>query len=397
MKIARVFTANASGVLAVSVLRQFLVFPAILSSSSLADEFAWSVLLLDIITGSIGAWLGDYYYKIQSNNRGEFCRRYFWLFFVFVLPPLGVIAGFLSGGSGFYFFSIFFLAVVFCFFGSINMLAVKFQIEDGKSVVMLTISLCRIAAWLIFLSLYSFAESSQMFVSILIACFIFGEVFGSYILKSYRLVRRAKFLGFAKKELSQSLTFVFSSILLLVLQRVELLSLQAFGADDFAQMFVTIAFINLVIMPINLFSGLPMAAMLSLVGEDSGVLSHHVVRFVGGLSVAILVLSFFSPYLVLLLYRALYPDLQMILDFNDIRLLVVFGALFLVCARIILKVASEQFSALICAGAVIGVCGILSVVDMSGAEVVVYGATFKGLVFLCCMLFLLFRKDQWVK
>lgn len=319
----------------VSIFRQLIMLPFLAGYGDLIfQKIAWTILVTDVLLTSACNSLGDYFYKIESNDENiiydSFLSDFTWLGFLAVITATILLSGVAELTV-----LLFLELLIFTFLASSNLMLCKIKFLRKNTSYYIISSLCRIISFSIF-CVYFYFYSDVYPVLFFLLSLIFGELLLAFFLGGfiYRL--------FFKVKSFKSEPYIFSLMLLLVvlIQKSELVAAKTIFPENFSLAFIGVTLTMLFLMPLNMLFSVPAATLLSRVGGDIDKLWLVVDR----LFVVAVIGSFFIAVSGFILYEYffdfLYSEIPTFLSNIEAGIFIFISGVGLLSSRLILKVAS---------------------------------------------------------
>jgi hypothetical protein len=301
---------SASSSLSISSFRQIFLLPFFISfGDDTFQKIGWGLLIIDILLTSACNSMGDFFYKIKSNDEKAFYKKYLNDFSrINVLSA--IIAGIALTGSSSNIVLVFLSLIALSILTSSNLMLCKIRYLEKKNKYYVVTALCRIMGFCSCCVMFLIESENQYPVLYIILGLFIGEILLMMIIGDFKYEFNVK----SNSMNPEAWTFFLIIIVGILIQKYELIVIKSLFPGNFSEVFVGVSLVMLFLVPLNMLFSLPTASLLSLHGNNIQKLRALILQLsMVGLFVGIIsaITAFFIFDIILaILYDSLNPFLS---------------------------------------------------------------------------------------
>ena len=301
---------SSSSSLAVSFFRQVFLLPFLISfGNDTFQKIGWGLLIIDILLTSASNSMGDFFYKISSNDEKNFYTKYLNDFLCINILS-AIIAGLVLLGSSSNIFLIFLSLIALSILSSSNLMLCKIRYLKKQNKYYIISALCRIIGFCFCcIMLLTDSETQNPILYIILGIFL-GEILLRIIIGDFDY--KINYRGISMNP--EPWGFFLIILAGILFQKYELIFIKLFFPEYFSVVFVGVSLVMLFLAPLNMLFGVPTASILSLHGKNIQELKSWIFQFAMlGLFVGIIsaIAAFFIfEFVLAILYENMTPFLS---------------------------------------------------------------------------------------
>lgn len=378
---------SASSSLAVSFFRQVILLPFLIGfGNDTFQKIGWGLLIIDILLTSACNSMGDYFYKIKSNDENEFFKKYL-SNFTCINVLSAIIAGIILSGYSSNIFFVFIGIIALSVLTSSNLMHCKVRYLKKQNKYYFITALCRVLGFCSCCVMFVIDSETPDPVLYIILGLFFGELLLMIIIGDFTYKFNVRYSSLNLEPWAFFL-IIFAGILV---QKYELIVVKLLFPENFSDVFVGVSLVLLFLVPLNMLFSVPTASLLSLHGNNIQKLRTLVFQF----SIFGVIIGFFSAIAAFFTFEfilgILYDDMTPFLSNTKVAIFAFLIGINLFSFRLLLKLA-DLVSTLIYFIIIILALLMILFIDFNTYEFLILSlASVKALLIFMFLLFELYK------